>query len=229
MKFHTVGFRGRLLAYFFSVLFSSGLAATAFSQAEEQIWTSASVMKSTSDNPWRFGMEGTYRHSTTKEKTILQSIRTSFGYRLETGTVFSFMHQSRQAEADRDSETRLIVQAAHRFSFEDLDVGLRLSHEHRLFQDSKIWMHRTRGQVRLGLKALQMATLTPFIAQETLYVWNSVEARKAGSMELRLALGVAIPLLERLNLDVSYLDRRTYSDSNESRFHVALLAASYEI
>lgn len=213
------------ISIFFGCTFS---ISTASAEAEEQYWTSLQVTKLLADSPWRIGMEGNYRYSKTRENTIVQSFRTSIGYRLESGTVLTFIHETRAAASDKDNETRLIVQGTHRFSFEDIDLGLRLRHEHRLFQDSKVWMHRTRGQARVGLKALQFSSVTPFVANETQYIWNTVAARQAGSLEVRSSIGGSIKVSDNFNLDIAYMDRRTYVDSIETRFQVAQLAMSCE-
>lgn len=199
----------------------------AFGQQEEQIWTSGQLTKVIPDSPWRFGVEGIYRHSRTRDTTLLQSFRTIVGYKLESDTVLTFIHESGQAASDRDNEVRFIAQASHRFAFEAIDLGIRLRHEHRLFQDSKVWLKRSRVQFRLGLKSLQFLGVTPFTSQELMYLWNTVEARAAGSTEVRLVVGGSIEIAEGLSLDLAYQDRRTYSNSSETRTEALLVNTAY--
>lgn len=199
----------------------------AHGQEDEQIWTSGQLTKVIPDSPWRFGVEGIYRHSRIRDLTLLQSFRTIVGYRLESDTVLTFIHESGQAASDRDNEVRFIAQASHRFAFEALDLGLRLRHEHRLFQDSKVWLHRSRAQLRFGLKSLQFLNVTPFTSQELMYLWNTVEARSAGSTELRLVVGGSIEIADGLTLDLAYQDRQTYSDTTETRTRVLLVNTAY--
>jgi len=211
------------------VVFASSFAynSAAWGQSEEQVWASGQLTKLIPDSPWRLGLEGIYRYSKTRDLTTLQSFRTSVGYRLESQTILTFIHESSRAAISRDNELRLAAQVSHRFSFDDLDLGLRVRHEHRLFQDSEVWQHRSRAQVRLAFKGLQFAVVTPFLSQEIMYIWNTVEARSAGSFELRSAIGGSLELTDRLNLDVALQDRQTYSDWFETRAGVLLINAAF--
>lgn len=196
---------------------------------EEQFWTSGQLTKVIPDSPWRMGAEGIYRYSPTREQVVAQAIRTTFGYKNESGTTFTLLHESRQAGSSKDNESRFGAQASHKFGFEHLDLNLRVRHEFRLFEDSKVWMNRSRLQTRVNLKVLQFFdVVTPFAATEMFYIWNTVEAREAGNTELRVPVGVTMELIEKLNFDIAYMDRRTYSDSKETRFDVAFTSLSYE-
>lgn len=213
-----------LLAGLVIVLFTN---TPAWAQQEEQLWTSGQLTKVIPDSPWRIGVEGIYRYSNTRNLTTNQSFRTSIGYRLRSQTVLTLIHENTQAVSDRDQEMRLIAQGTHRFSFEHLDLGIRVRHEHRLFQDSKVWLHRSRALFRPNFRALQFLNVTPFVSQEVMYIWNTVQARSAGSTELRFAFGGSILVAEGLTFDLAYQDRQTYSDVIDTRTSILLLTAAY--
>lgn len=196
---------------------------------DEQFWTSGQLTKVIPDSPWRMSVEGIYRYSTTRELAVVQAIRTHLGYKNESGTVFTLIHESRQAGSSKDNESRFGAQVSHKFGFEDFDLNLRYRQEFRLFEDSKVWLNRSRLQTRVTLKALRFFDIvTPFVSSEAFYIWNTVEAREAGSTEFRFPVGFTFELIEKLNLDVAYMDRRTYSDSKETRYAVAFTSLSYE-
>jgi hypothetical protein len=207
------------------------LLATALNK-QTQYWGSLSLIKPL-DEKWVTSLELINRYSVDNGESFVKSTRIGLGYNFENDITYTAILEDRRTDRHDNNEKRLIHQFSKKWGLEAVSLSLRFRQEHRKFNDSEVWMNRSILRAAIDFENLKFKIFTPFVSSEHKYVLNSVEGRKAGSIEARNSIGLDMQLTEDLNADLSYMDRRTFvprdtsSRNLETFFQVAVLSLSY--
>lgn len=184
-------------------------------EKDTQYWTSQSLSKKI-DDQWTALGEIIYRHSVDKGEPVTESFRVGASYKLESEHVLGVLLENRKTDNSNNHEQRLLGQVAKRFKFESVDLSARFRQELRKFASDSELMNRSRILARLDFKNARFAGITPFISEEFYYILNSVGSRAAGTIELRLSLGLSYNFNETFGLEVGYLDRRIFTPKSSN-------------
>ncbi len=214
-----------------SLIFLSVLnTMPALADSEQQLWTSLNLSTPLKNSDYSLAVEGIYRHSFTKDKTIVSSLRGIGSYQLTPDSRLSLIYESRKGETSSSSEVRIAQQIQTRFKFESFDLGLRWRQEQRLFETETTWLHRSRLQLRGDFKKEFFTGTSPFASNELFYLNNSIGTRSAGSLENRFTLGLKTQWNEgKSRIEYGLMDRRTYVKSEESRYEVLTLNLAFTL
>lgn len=200
---------------------------------QTQYWGSLSLSKPI-DEKWVTSLEFINRYSVDNGESFVKSMRLGLGYKFESGITYTAIIEDRRTDQHKNNEKRWIHQFSKKWKFDPLDFSLRFRQEHRKFENSEAWMNRSILRAMLEFSCFSIKNFTPFISSENKYILNSVEDRKAGTIESRNSIGLDIDITQKLNADVSYMDRRTYvprsptTGRKETLYQVGVLSLSYE-
>lgn len=199
---------------------------------ETQYWTTQALSKKI-DDQWALSGEFTYRHSVDKGESVTEAIRLGATYKLESEYVLGVNIEDRKTDNPNNNEQRLLGHVAKKYKFESVDLSVRLRHELRKFASDSELMNRSRILAKLDFKNAQFSGITPFVSEEAYYILNSVGSRAAGTLELRLSLGLSYNFNETFGLEGGYMDRRIFTPKSsavaakESLYQVAFVNMKY--
>ncbi len=128
--------------------------------------------------------------------------------RLAEGVTVGAGYRWERREEDDDwiTENRLLFPLAFRWTLAPWTIRWRNQPEYRELEDKDRWRLRERILVEHPVR-LGAATVTPFASEEVFYDFTAGEANQN-----RLAVGLSLPLRERLSLDLFYMTKADKDD-----------------
>lgn len=191
---------------------------------DTQYWNSIQLTSKVDDRYSTYG-EIIHRYSNEAEDFSVRSLRFGGIRKFAETWSYALILENRKTDRAQNDEIRLINQISNKWKLEDFDISIRGRLELREFENSKVIQNRYRVQARVDGVGYQFWGLVPLVSYEYFYIANTVEARPAGSTEIRAQIGFGFDAFGG-GVELFYLDRTQASPAFEG---AAAKSSRYQI